>query len=126
MLKVTASYLEKQKSFIPIEKKIFFGHNQYQNKKALFTDWIFREGFAPGYDAGGAGSVRDGNLFKGKFIHLKRCINGIFTRFLSQPLSFVLAHEMVFCFQNCSSDREIFLRSLQQWKWTVKGQNNFW
>ena len=38
MLKVTASYLEKQKSFIPIEKKIFFGHNQYQNKKALFTD----------------------------------------------------------------------------------------
>jgi hypothetical protein len=57
----------------------------------LFIDWIFREGFAPGYDAGGAGSVRDGNLFKGKFIHLKRCINGIFTRFLSQPLSFVLA-----------------------------------
>ena len=81
----------------------------------MFTDSIFREGFAPGYDAGEAGLIRDGNMFiKGKFIHLKSFINGIFTRFLSEPLSFVLAHEMVFCFQNCSNDRENFLRSLQQ------------
>jgi hypothetical protein len=43
MLTVSASYLEKQKSFIP--KKKFFGRSQYQNKKALFTDSIFREGF---------------------------------------------------------------------------------
>ena len=43
MLKVSASYLKKQKSFI--SKKIFFGHSQYQNKKVLFTDSIFREGF---------------------------------------------------------------------------------
>ena len=40
MLKVSA---EKQKSFIP--KKIFLGRCQYQNKKALFTDPIFSEGF---------------------------------------------------------------------------------
>ena len=40
MLKVSAFYLEKQKSFIP--KKICC---QYQNKKALFTDLIFRDGF---------------------------------------------------------------------------------
>ena len=46
---------------------------------------------------------------------------------------------MVFCYQNCSSDREkllkfkakgraleIFLRSLEQFIQTVKGQNNFW
>ena len=46
---------------------------------------------------------------------------------------------MVFCYQNCSSDREIllkfeaegrefktFLRSLEQFIHTVKGQNNFW
>ena len=39
MLKVSAFYLKKQKSFIP--KKIFFGGSQYQNKKALFTDSIF-------------------------------------------------------------------------------------
>jgi hypothetical protein len=26
-------------------KKYFFGRSQYQNKKALFTDSIFREGF---------------------------------------------------------------------------------
>ena len=39
MLKVSAFYLEKQKSFIP--KKYFFGRSQYQNKKALFTDSIF-------------------------------------------------------------------------------------
>ena len=43
MLKVSASYLEKQKSFIP--KKMFFGRGQYQNKKALFTDSIFWDGF---------------------------------------------------------------------------------
>ena len=42
MLKV-AFCLEKQKSFIP--KKIFLGYCQYQNKKALFTDPIFSEGF---------------------------------------------------------------------------------
>ena len=47
--------------------------------------------------------------------------------------------EMVFCYQNCSSDREKllkfeaegrefanFLRSLEQFIQTVKGQNNFW
>ena len=43
MLKVSAFYLEKQKSFIP--KKNFLRRCQYQNKKALFTDPIFREGF---------------------------------------------------------------------------------
>ena len=44
MLKIPAFYLEKQKSFIP--KKISLGCCQYQNKKALFTDLIFSEGFA--------------------------------------------------------------------------------
>jgi hypothetical protein len=44
MLKVSASYLKKQKSFNPKKKKNF-GRSQYQNKKALFTDSIFREGF---------------------------------------------------------------------------------
>ena len=34
----------KNKSFIP-KKNIFFGRSQYQNKKALSTDSIFREGF---------------------------------------------------------------------------------
>ena len=43
MLKVSAFYLEKQKSFIP--KKYFLGRCQYQNKKELFTDPIFSEGF---------------------------------------------------------------------------------
>ena len=43
MLKVSAFYLEKQK--ILFLKKYFFGRSQYQNKKALFTDPIFREGF---------------------------------------------------------------------------------
>ena len=38
MLKNSAFYFEKQKSFIP--KNIF-----YKNKKALFTDPIFSEGF---------------------------------------------------------------------------------
>ena len=39
----SAFYLEKQKSFIT--KKKISSHCQYQNKKALFTDPIFREGF---------------------------------------------------------------------------------
>jgi hypothetical protein len=39
MLKVSAFYLEKQKSFIP--KKIFFGRCQYQNKKlCLLTQFL--------------------------------------------------------------------------------------
>ena len=45
LLKVSAFYLEKQKSFIPKNK--FLGRCQYQNKKALFTDPIFSRGFAP-------------------------------------------------------------------------------
>ena len=44
MLKISAFYLEKQKSFIP--KKFDLGCSQYQNKKALFPDPIFSEGFA--------------------------------------------------------------------------------
>jgi hypothetical protein len=44
MLKVSAFYLERQKSFIP-KKKYFLSRCQYQNKKALFTDPIFSEGF---------------------------------------------------------------------------------
>ena len=44
MLKVSVFYLEKQKSLIP--KKKCFGRCQYQNKKALFTDPNFSEGFA--------------------------------------------------------------------------------
>ena len=40
MLKGSAFYLEKQKSFIP--KKIFLRRHQYQNKKA---GPIFSEGF---------------------------------------------------------------------------------
>ena len=40
-LKVSAFYLEKQKSFIP--KKYDLDHFQYQNKKALFADPIFSE-----------------------------------------------------------------------------------
>ena len=43
ILNVSAFYLDKQKSFI--NKKIFFKPSQYQNKKALFTDSIFPEGF---------------------------------------------------------------------------------
>ena len=47
MLKVSAFYLEKEKSFIPDnENNNFLSRCQYQNKKALFTDSIFREGFA--------------------------------------------------------------------------------
>ena len=37
MLKFSAFYPEKQKSFIP-EKKNFLSCCQYQNKKSLFTD----------------------------------------------------------------------------------------
>ena len=40
-LKVSAFYLEKQKSFITKRKKI--GCCQYQNKKTLFTDSIFQK-----------------------------------------------------------------------------------
>ena len=43
ILKVSAFYLEKQNFLFP--KKIFLGRFQYQNKKALFTDPIFSEGF---------------------------------------------------------------------------------
>ena len=42
MLKVSTSYLEKQKKIV---NKYFFGRSQYKNKKALLTDSIFREGF---------------------------------------------------------------------------------
>ena len=44
MLKISAFYLVKQKSFIP-KKKYDLGRCQYQNKKALFTDPIFSDGF---------------------------------------------------------------------------------
>ena len=43
MLKISVFYLIKQKSFIP--KKYDLGRSQYQNKKALFTDPIFNDGF---------------------------------------------------------------------------------
>ena len=43
ILKVSTFHLEKQKSFIPKEKDLSRCH--YQNKKALFTDPIFSEGF---------------------------------------------------------------------------------
>ena len=45
MLKVSAFYLEKQKKVLFL-KKDFLSNCQYQNKKALFTDPIFSEGFA--------------------------------------------------------------------------------
>ena len=54
MLKVSAFYLEKKN----IPKKIFF--SQYQNKKALFTDPIFSEGFENDYS--GIWSSPAGNL----------------------------------------------------------------
>ena len=44
MLKISAFYLVKQKSFIP-KKEYDLGRSQYQNKKALFTDPIFSDGF---------------------------------------------------------------------------------
>jgi hypothetical protein len=43
MLKISASYFEKQKKIFL--KNIFLGRCQYQNKKALFIDPIFSEGF---------------------------------------------------------------------------------
>ena len=42
MLKISAFFLVKQKSFIP---KKDLGLYQYQDKKALFTDPIFSDGF---------------------------------------------------------------------------------
>ena len=42
ILKVSAFYFEKQVLFL---KKYFLSRCQYQNKKALFTDPIFCEGF---------------------------------------------------------------------------------
>ena len=47
MLKFSDFYLEKQKSFI--SKKKFVSRCQCQNKKALFTDPIFCEGFVSTY-----------------------------------------------------------------------------
>ena len=44
MLKVSTFYLEKQKSFIPKKNELLS-----INKKALFTDPIFSEGFASRY-----------------------------------------------------------------------------
>jgi hypothetical protein len=44
-MKVSAFYHEKQKKFIPKQ------NCQYQNKKALFTDSIFSEGFDTHYEA---------------------------------------------------------------------------
>ena len=54
-------------------------------------------------------------------------------------ISLILLLKMVFCYQNCSSDREKLLkfeaegrefakilRSLEQFIQTVKGQNTFW
>ena len=49
MLKVSAYYLGKQKSLF--QKRIFFKKYQYQNKKALFTDSIIREGFDTSHEA---------------------------------------------------------------------------
>ena len=43
IMKASAFYLEKQKSFIPINK-IFFKPLSISKQKALFTDSIFREG----------------------------------------------------------------------------------
>ena len=45
MLKISAFYLVKQKSVIPKKKKYDLGRCQYPNKKALFTDPIFSDGF---------------------------------------------------------------------------------
>ena len=43
MLKVSAFYLEKQKSFIS-KKKYFLSRCQYQNTEALITDPILSDG----------------------------------------------------------------------------------
>ena len=45
MLKVSAFYLEKQKKFFS-KKEYLLRRCQYQNKKGLFTNPIFSEGFA--------------------------------------------------------------------------------
>ena len=52
MLKISAFYLEKQKSFIPkkICAKPRVNWLQYQNKPALFTDPIFSDGFGLNYE----------------------------------------------------------------------------
>ena len=42
MMKISAFYLVKQKSFIP-KKQYDLGRSHYQNKKALFTDSIFQK-----------------------------------------------------------------------------------
>ena len=42
MQKVSVFYLEKQK--VLFISRIFLGHFQHQNKKALFTDPIFSDG----------------------------------------------------------------------------------
>ena len=39
------SFLSWKTKKILFLKKYFFGYSQYQNKKALLTDSIFREGF---------------------------------------------------------------------------------
>ena len=44
MLKISVFYLIKQKGFIH-KKKYDLGRSQYQNRKALFTDPIFSDGF---------------------------------------------------------------------------------
>ena len=64
-----------------------------------------------------------------------KCLNEPITNDQKKAFDFT----MVFCYQNCSSDweknlkfeaecREFakFLRSLEQFFQTVKGQNNFW
>ena len=48
MLKISAFYLVKQKSFIP-KKQYDLGRSHYQNKKALFTDPIFSDGLDSAY-----------------------------------------------------------------------------
>ena len=59
MLKVSAFYFEKQKSFIP--KNIFLSHCQYQNKKGLFTDPIFSQGFGSNRVAGSISAACSGS-----------------------------------------------------------------
>ena len=46
------------------------------------------------------------------------------TKFIATKKKY--SRQMVFCHQNCSGDREKFLRSLEQFIQTVIGQNNFW
>ena len=45
MLKVSALYLRKNKKKLLFIKKYFLGRCQYQNKKTLFSDAVFSEGF---------------------------------------------------------------------------------